>query len=418
VVLMIFLVVFSFGFGYWIASPTILPLEDDAALEVRPVNSRHYSPNDLRVLTLNKRWSLSNLTNNSVSTPSTQPHTFIPPIIRTNLTENEERELKDAGFSKHKFNQFVSDRLPLRKDSPHNVRPSLCDSVVIDVANLPPTSVVILFHNEARSTLLRTVWSVLDSSPEHLIEEILLIDDGSTDDWIKDGDLEAEINTISAKVKLVHTNERVGLIRGRMIGVQHSKAPVVTFLDSHCECSKGWLEPMLDRIHLDPTIVVSPVIDIIDKNTFDYKPINDVLRGGFTWALNFKWIAMTTEQRNARKSSISPLRSPTMAGGLFAIHKQFFTDIGLYDELMDVWGGENLELSFRIWQCGGTLEINPCSHVGHVFRDQHPYSFPGGNAGNTITKNLNRLAEVFLFFVIDILKLCLLHLLIFPKGLA
>ena len=193
---------------------------------------------------------------------------------------------------------------------------------------------------------------------------------------------------------LIHTGKRVGLIRGRVLGVERAAAPVVTFLDSHCECSRGWLEPMLQRIADDPTVVVSPVIDIIDKSTFDYRPINEVLRGGFTWALNFKWISMTAKHQATRKSSISPVRSPTIAGGLFAIHKQFFKDIGLYDEHMDVWGGENLEFSFRVWQCGGTLEIHPCAHVGHVFRDQHPYSFPGGSASDTITKNLNRVAEV------------------------
>ena len=44
-------------------------------------------------------------------------------------------------------------------------------------------------------------------------------------------------------------------------------------------------------------------------------------------------------------------RSATMAGGLFTVSRQFFQQLGGYDAGMDVWGMENLEMSFRVSGC-------------------------------------------------------------------
>ena len=46
-------------------------------------------------------------------------------------------------------------------------------------------SVIIVFRNEAWSTLLRTVWSVLHTVQKSMLNEIILIDDHSTKPHLK-----------------------------------------------------------------------------------------------------------------------------------------------------------------------------------------------------------------------------------------
>ena len=74
--------------------------------------------------------------------------------------------------------------------------------------------------------------------------------------------------------------------------------------------------------------------------------------------------------------------------------RQYFKELGEYDEGMGVWGGENMELSFRIWMCGGSMHFVPCSKVGHIFRPSHPYDFMGNN-GDVVSKNYIRTARVW-----------------------
>ena len=50
------------------------------------------------------------------------------------------------------------------------------------------------------------------------------------------------------KVKIVREKERVGLIRARLTGARHATAPVLTYLDSHCECATGNLKIWTKKI--------------------------------------------------------------------------------------------------------------------------------------------------------------------------
>ncbi|XP_017095662.1 polypeptide N-acetylgalactosaminyltransferase 5 isoform X1 [Drosophila bipectinata] len=300
--------------------------------------------------------------------------------------------MKDK-FKENQFNLLASDMISLNR-SLTDVRHEGCRRKHYP-SKLPTTSIVIVFHNEAWTTLLRTVWSVINRSPRALLKEIILVDDASERDFLGKK-LEEYVAKLPVKTFVLRTEKRSGLIRARLLGAEHVSGEVITFLDAHCECTEGWLEPLLARIVQNRRTVVCPIIDVISDETFEYITASDSTWGGFNWKLNFRWYRVPSREMARRNNDrTAPLRTPTMAGGLFSIDKDYFYEIGSYDEGMDIWGGENLEMSFRIWQCGGILEIIPCSHVGHVFRDKSPYTFPGGVA-KIVLHNAARVAEVWL----------------------
>ncbi|NWY48144.1 GLT13 acetylgalactosaminyltransferase, partial [Sylvia atricapilla] len=161
--------------------------------------------------------------------------------------------------------------------------------------------------------------------------------------------LENYVKKLEVPIKILRMEQRSGLIRARLRGAAASKGQVITFLDAHCECTLGWLEPLLARIKEDRKTVVCPIIDVISDDTFEYMAGSDMTYGGFNWKLNFRWYPVPQREMERRKGDRTlPVRTPTMAGGLFSIDRTYFEEIGTYDAGMDIWGGENLEMSFRV----------------------------------------------------------------------
>lgn len=303
----------------------------------------------------------------------------------TPMEGEETMEQKRIHHKPNCFNLARSDSIALDRAVP-DVRHHRCPKSYKGV-HMPKTSVVFVFFNEPASPLLRSIHSVLDRTPPELLHEIIIVDDASDTEWLH-APLE-EYLTMLPKVKLVRMEKRLGLMATRTMGAKVASAETVTFLDSHIEVNYGWLEPLMARIGEDRKHVVMPIIDGIDADSFQYSPGGlDIL--AFSWSLGQKGLGRA-------RSEIEPMKSPIMAGGLFSIDRSWFFDLGGYDPEMRLYGGEEMEISFRLWQCGGTLECIPCSRVGHVFRtgrywQGQVYPVPG----EVIVKNKLRAAEVWM----------------------
>ncbi|CAG10036.1 unnamed protein product [Tetraodon nigroviridis] len=241
---------------------------------------------------------------------------------RLHLSPDEKKQEEDS-VERYAINIFVSDKISLHR----HIQDHRMNECAFDYRRLPTTSVIIAFYNEAWSTLLRTIHSVLETTPAILLKEIILIDDFS---------------------------DRGGALLG--------------------DARREPVSSATDRIGENASTIVCPVIDTIDWNTFEYyMQTDEPMIGGFDWRLTFQWHSVPERERKRRSSRIDPIR-PRCRGALAAM---------------------SLSLAFReirgnVWQCGGSLEIHPCSHVGHVFPKKAPYARPN------FLQNTVRAAEVWM----------------------
>ena len=288
-------------------------------------------------------------------------------------------------FVKYGVNVSRSEEIPFDRNIT-DTRPQFCSVETLNLDSLPKFSVIIPFFNELWTLLVRALHSILLRSPQHVLEEIILINDAS--EYANNQANLINYVTNMPKVKVLHTKRREGLIRARILGAMAAKGEVIVFLDAHTEVNVGWIEPLLQILHTNHSVIATPWIDVITTRTLDYVAATRDCYGSFSWELDYEWVDIP---RNLLDNN-APIPTPTTSGCAMAMRRDYFFHIGSFDEGMSIWGGENLEISFRTWMCGGSLVIHPCSRVGHVFRYHLPYHVPD----HVLRHNLQRTAHVWM----------------------
>lgn len=238
----------------------------------------------------------------------------------------EEEKLNMKLFNENGYYGLISDKIALNR-SVADVRDKQCAKIEY-LKDLPTVSIVIPFYNDHLSTLLRTVYSVVNRSPKHLLKEVILVNDHSTKDFLYQDLADHLEKHFKGIVKLLVLPRRSGLIWARLAGARAASGDVLLFLDSHTEANTNFLPPLLEPIAKDYRTCVCPMIDSINYKTFQYSYSGDGSRGVFDWRLSYKSIPLRPKERINKWDLYE---NPVMAGGLFAISAKFFWELGGYD---------------------------------------------------------------------------------------
>ncbi|KAK3106638.1 hypothetical protein FSP39_024207, partial [Pinctada imbricata] len=174
---------------------------------------------------------------------------------------------------------------------------------------LPGVSVIIPFRNEAWSTLLRTVHSVVNRTPSRYLQEIILVDDASEADYLRNK-LDMYIAHLP-NVRVSRLRSQQGLSIARQLGIDSAKSDVIVVMDSHFEVADKWYQPMAKRLMEDSYLLLIPVVDTIDHLTFQYYPSKIVPESMDTASFDF-YLGQTRSfmNKNYTKTLKKPVTVP------------------------------------------------------------------------------------------------------------
>ncbi|GHP12097.1 hypothetical protein PPROV_001082400 [Pycnococcus provasolii] len=224
-----------------------------------------------------------------------------------------------------------------------------------------------------------TAKSFVDFTPEDVLEEVVIVDDGSNPPletfWPKGDFRGTDAQTwakVREKVRFLRHDRTIGLMNARTTGANAAKGDSIAVFDCHVKPDPAWSKHLLNELNVNPKRVTIPTITSLDVVTWQEmmhmrpRPGQGMASCYFAWDSEFKWF------NDRFHDATTPRWVPMMSGGLFAMTKWWWKQLGGYDSAMTGWGGENIDQSLRIWLCGGEITHAEPAYIAHMWRTNDP----------------------------------------------
>lgn len=262
--------------------------------------------------------------------------------------------------------------------------------------DLLDVSIIIPCKNEANN--LKSTLNSIIKSESNLSYEVIVVDDGSTDQSTEF--LKQDLSRYTYKDVILLKTKGIGCARAKNFGAKFAKGKYLLFCDAHVEVPKHWIDDLVDTLkNYNAHLVTSCIEDI--SNSF-------IQRYGGTWngKLQYMWI------ENKPKGIIE---TPFAVGGNMGITKEVFKKLNGFDNLFQIYGAEDQELSIKAWLYGYRIVVNPNVKMKHLFRDIHPYKVTESNTlFNTLCLAYYHFSKNRIIKTIDTIK----HNYYFPNAIA
>lgn len=179
--------------------------------------------------------------------------------------------------------------------------------------------------------------------------EIVVVDDGSTDDTV------SRIRAACPDSVLVRHDENRGFAAACNTGVTRASHDVVVLLNNDVTATGPFLDPLLSHFRDERMFAVNPRV----YQSGDRRPGGGLVRGSLHCGLlRLRW----AERESQRETGGLTLYAN---GAAMAVSRDKYLALGGFDTLYAPFYSEDLDLSYRAYLRGWTVRYEPGSRLDH-----------------------------------------------------